>query len=151
MVVEPIEGLVIDSDAEHVWLCGTLMPVGSLMRTPYDPGGSIVLETDFPEVIRPMARQLNLIGRTRPVVEEAIHFTVLCGENGWWLELGAYPGFHGFRPGLTVDVPGEPHDPSDVTARQALARWVDTCHRLDAPPDDEGGPFCGLEPGRWLW
>jgi len=66
------------------------------------------------------------------------------------LEFSVYPEDGGFN----VCKPDAMVDQMDITAEEAMLRWKTACRFTHPAPfvgESDPGPFCGLEPGTWLW
>jgi hypothetical protein len=157
--IEIVPGVEVDVEHRRLWLAGQEMAVGHLLRSPYSPGSPHRRDGLDPHTVDILTRFVPRydLDKPRQAMPESIHCTLLCGENGWWVELSIYPGGHGFWQGLNVEeADAEIHEPFDVTAGEAFGIWRRNCVRRDPPPrwqDEEWapGPFAGLEPGTWLW
>lgn len=147
---EPVPGVEIDETTRSLSVCGVRMVVGNYEHSPYvaahrreranySPAMLALLDEQFP----------GHFTRDVPQMPESIHATLLCGENGWWIELHVWPGGNGYDVGLTYSVPGEPYDSADCSANDVLAAWLATCKRSDTPDVEYDDPFGGLEPGTW--
>lgn len=130
----------IDPEAKRLTILGKEMPVGCCHHNLGDP---------------PRTHSFGLeLKRPRPATEEVASFDILCGENGWWIELMVY-----LEDG-TMDIarPDQTYDDwlRCASAEEVLVFWKEASHRTDSPYDSEwideyDSPFGGLEPGTWLW
>jgi hypothetical protein len=155
--IQPIEGIVIDPATKSFEVCGHRMAVGNLQHSRYAPGHKRD-RSATPAAIVELIEERNpgFFDRWQGPMPEAIHANLLCGENGWWVEVHVWPGDPEYPAGLSIGLPDDPYDPSeDWTAEDLLALWRATCARRDAAPDwqssGDPGPFCGVEPGTWDW
>lgn len=130
----------IDPEAKRLTILGKEMPVGSCHHN---------LST--PEHTHSFGLKLK---RPSSATREVAYFDILCGENGWWIELTVW-----LEDG-TMDVtrPDEIYDNWNfgASAEEVLILWKETGHRTDSPYDSESigeydSPFGGMEPGTWLW
>lgn len=155
--IEPVSGIVIDDEARTFEVCGVHMVVGNLQRSPYSPAHQRD-RAATPAAIVAIIEDGNpgFYDRMAPAFPESIHATLLCGENGWWVDVAVWPGDPEFSEGLSFSLPDGPWNPYEGhTADDLLMFWRQTCARRDAPPDweaeNEPGPFGGCVPGTWIW
>jgi hypothetical protein len=79
-------------------------------------------------------------------------FHLLCGENGWYVELAIFPD-----GGMNAILPTEPFSPLDNhSAWDVLIKWREGCEQtvsLDScshEAHDYCDPYAGMVPGTWV-
>lgn len=80
--------------------------------------------------------------------DDSMHFHVLCGENGWWVEWGwAVLDGHAY-----ADLPGQPHDHWGKDLEEVMELVTLTSMRDDSPLVNEyEDAWGGLAPGAaWM-
>ncbi len=132
------EGFDIDPEARRLTCLGVDLPVAHCYHHLAEPEQT---ETFGLKLLRP-----------HPAQEESAHLNVLCGENGWWVEVDLWLG-SGEVNCCRPDEPGDGYDA--LTAEEMLRKWRETCERRDHPRDagvdEEDDAFGGMTPGTWLW
>lgn len=113
-------------------------------RVGIDPAVEAVLRGFLPDAA--VERQKT---RVRPAMEEAIHGTLVAGENGWWIEFVLYTGELNFAEAGAV------WDYTPRTAAEVLTT-LDELSRRTAPPvfrpdDLLTDPWGPTSPGAWEW
>lgn len=132
------EGVELDPTEKRLVILGVQMPVGFCQHNLASPE-------------RTHALGLKL---KRPILatDQAAHFNILCGENGWWIELSLW-----LDDGtMTASRPDQFYDPHHNTAEEVLLLWKETGQRRDNPHDHPNigeyeEPCAGVAPGTWLW
>lgn len=149
------EGVVIDPETRTFTVNGVQMVIGTLERNPYQPprrrdrSSMPATLVEYFERKRP-----TFFDELAPETPESVHASLLCGENGWWIEVAVWFDAGPYTAGMSGGFPDEPWDANeDLSADELLELWAKGCARTDPPPDEDEHPtrFGGGPPGDWRW
>lgn len=147
-------GLSIDFAARTIHALGRLLPVTAVSYSEFSPErpGSDRVATEAGRRVTEMIyktpeRIAAALARSIPEMPESLHFNLLC-ENGWWVEVAAYPAEDVLAygaAGVTAD------NITDGDAGDLLALYAEVSLRPMYVPsmDLDDSPWGGLAPGSW--
>lgn len=155
---EPWPDIVFDFQKQMVFVDGKLVAVGTCEYQPYTPELPPAERFKDREIVAVMEAVMpGWVERNKdrplPTTPEVIHFTVLCGENEWWINCSLYLGDPDHEPDFVIGLADQPYLDSifEATADDLLKMILETSQRTDRPDVGEyDSPFAGLVPGTWM-
>lgn len=133
------EGVEIDPITRTITVCGRKLLLGDVDRSSYYPAGY----TPSPERVEQVTKMLGRPPTSWPLCHsdpEVVHFSVIVGENGWWLDCAVYD-YHGDDDdldGLEWSWPDAVWQPNSCRAEELLEA-IDEAARRPGPPREHWG------------